>query len=193
MNSTRVPTTQAMVSVQPRVPTPLAGRTFLEGPSYQGRPGGSLPRERPHAIPHAGQPEGYSQRVPVPVWNHQEAQQSAQPQVRMITENSPTNENLLGAPPTTFDGDRSEADRFITQFGLFRIINDRNAVITNPKRRVALALTYIRGPKVDAWVAQQHYLLSIKANRAARTHRDAADTDEALWEDFIAEFKTRIL
>ena len=107
----------------------------------------------------------------------------------MITENSPTNENLIGAPPTTFDGDRSEADRFITQFGLFRIINDRNAVITNPKRRVALALTYIRGPKVDAWVAQQHYLLSIKANRAARTHRDAANTDETLWEDFIAEFK----
>jgi hypothetical protein len=75
--------------------------------------------------------------------------------------------------------------RFITEFGLFRLINHRNPVITNPKRRVALALTYIRGPKVDAWVSQQYDALSIKANHSP-TH---ADTNEDLWEDFIAEFK----
>ena len=99
------------------------------------------------------------------------------------------NENLIGTPPTTFDGDRSKADAFVTQFGLFRLINDRNPIITNPKRRVALALTYIRGPKVDAWVTQQYDALSTKTNHAlARKH--GADTDEeALWEDFIAEFK----
>ncbi|KAN0116491.1 hypothetical protein V8E52_005872 [Russula decolorans] len=185
----RVPTTQAAVSVQPQVPVPLAGRTFFEGPSFQGRPGGSLPRERPH-VPPAGQFEGYCKRVPV--GSLQEPQQSA-PRPVGIAENSQnsltTNETLIGTPPTTFDGDRSKADGFITQFGLFRIINDRNPVITNPKRRVALALTYIRGPKVDAWVAQQYDALSTKANHAlARRH--GADTDkEALWEDFIAEFK----
>ena len=99
------------------------------------------------------------------------------------------NENLIGTPPTTFDGDRSKADAFVTQFGLFRLINDRNPIITNPKRRVALALTYIRGPKVDAWVTQQYDALSTKANQAlARKH--GSDTDEeTLWEDFIAEFK----
>ena len=186
MNIMRVPTAQATVSVQPQVPIPLAGRTFFEGPSFQGRPGESIPRERPHVLP-AGQFEGYCKRIPV--GKFQETQQSAQLPAVGITENSPstTNENLIGAPPTTFDGDRSKADGFITQFGLFRIINDRNPVITNPKRRVALALTYIRGPKVDAWVSQQYdALLSIKANRA-RTHADA--DEETLWEDFIAEFK----
>jgi hypothetical protein len=186
MNTMRVPTTQATVSVQPQVPIPLAGRTFFEGPSFQGRPGGSLPRERPHVLP-AGQLEGYSKRVPV--WKSQETQQSVQLPAVGITENSPstTNENLIGAPPTTFDGDRSKADGFITQFGLFRIINDRNPVITNPKRRVALALTYIRGPKVDAWVSQQYdALLSIKVNHA-RTQADA--DEETLWEDFTVEFK----
>jgi hypothetical protein len=124
------------------------------------------------------------------VRNPQETQQSAQLPAVGITENSlGTNENLLGEPPTTFEGDRSKADQFITQFGLFRIINDRNTVITNPKRRVALALTYIRGPKVDAWVSQQYDALSTEANHApARTPH--ADTDEeSLWEDFIAEFK----
>jgi hypothetical protein len=190
MNIIRVPTTQAAVFVQPQVPIPLAGRTSLEGPSFQGRPGGSQPRGRPYAPP-AGQFEGYSQRVPVPMVNPQETQQSAQPPAVGITKNSPstTNENLIGAPPTTFDGDRSKADGFITQFGLFRIINDRNPVIADPKRRVALALTYIRGPKVDAWVAQQYdALLSAKANHAlARTHADT--DDETLWGDFIAGFK----
>ena len=184
----RVPTTQAAVSVQPQVPIPLAGRTFFEGPSFQGRP---VPRERPH-VPPAGQLEGYSRRVPV--GKLQETQQSAQLPAVGITGNSPsttttTNENLIGAPPTTFDGDRSKADGFITQFGLFRIINDRNPVMTNPKRRVALALTYIRGPKVDAWVAQQYdALLSIQANHS-RTHADSGTDEEALWEDFIAEFR----
>lgn len=186
MNTMRVPVTQT-VSVQS---IPLAGRTFLEGPSFQGRPGGPLPRERPLGIPPAVQIEGYSQRVPV--GKFQETQQSARLPVGITEDphNSPTNENLVlvGAPPTTFDGDRSKADGFITQFGLFRIVNDRNPVITDPKRRVALALSYIRGPKVDAWVAQQYDALSIKANLAlAWTHADM--DEEALWEDFIAEFK----
>ncbi|KAI0276694.1 hypothetical protein BGY98DRAFT_934887 [Russula aff. rugulosa BPL654] len=190
----RIPTTQATVSLQPQMPISLAGRTLFEGPSFQGRPGGSLPREPPH-VPPAGRLEGYSQRLPVLVEKPQETQQSAQFPVE-ITEIAPTNESLIGAPPATFDGDRSKADRFITQFGLFRIINDRNVVITNPKRRTALALTYIRGPKVDAWVSQQYDALSTKVddvNHAlARTHAaDTPDTDEeeALWEDFIAEFK----
>ena len=162
MNTTRVPTTQ---SVQPQVP------------------------ERLH-VPLTGQLDGYSQRKPVR--NYQETQESARPPVGIYenSESPTTNENLIGSPPTTFDGDRSKADQFITQFGLFRIINDRNAVITNPKRRVALALTYIRGPKVDAWVAQQYdALLSIKASNHVRTHVDNCSDQEALWEEFIAEFK----
>ena len=101
------------------------------------------------------------------------------------TKSSPTNGDLEGFPPTTFDGDRSKTDDFITEFGLYRIINEEHPIITNPKRRVALALTYIRGPKVDAWVSQQYDALLKKANHAP-TH---ADTNEAVWEDFIADFK----
>ena len=111
--------------------------------------------------------------------DHLESRQPAQPPVVWITE------GLIGVPPTTFDGDRSKADGFITRFGLFRIINHRNPIITNPEQRVALALSYIRGPKVEAWVAQQYDALSIKVDHAP-TH---ADTNEALWEDFMAEFK----
>jgi len=122
MNTMRVATTQATVPVQPRVPVPLAGRTFFEGPSFQGRPGGLLPRERPHAVHLSGQLEGYSQRLPVGK-PQETSQQSAQLPAVEITENAPTtneNENLIGTPPSTFDGDRSKGDQFITQFGLFR-------------------------------------------------------------------------
>ena len=116
--------------------------------------------------------------------DHLEPRQPTQLPV-VITDNSPTNGDLIGIPPITFDGDRSKTYWFITQFDLFCMINERNTVITNPKRKVALALTYIRGPKVDAWVAQQCDALLIKANHSS-TH---ADTNDALWEDFIAEFK----
>jgi hypothetical protein len=100
-----------------------------------------------------------------------------------------TNGELIGVPPSTFDGDRSKADEFITRFGLYSMINERNSVITNPKRRTALALTYIRGPKVDDWVSQQFNALSTKVNGDANLVPKYANTDEALWEDFVTSFK----
>jgi hypothetical protein len=106
-----------------------------------------------------------------------------------INKNSSKNGDLIGKPPTTFDGDRSKADRFATQLGLFMTINERNPVITNPVRRVALALSYIRGPKVDDWVSQQFYALMTKAfgdDDHAPTH---AYSDEALWDDFVTEIE----
>jgi hypothetical protein len=116
--------------------------------------------------------------------DHLEPHQAVQLPVG-ITENTPTYRDLEGKPPTTFNGNRSKADRFITQFRLFCIINNGNPIITSPVRRIALALTYIRGPKVEAWVSQQCDALSRKANHA----RTQADMDETLWEDFMAEFK----
>jgi hypothetical protein len=100
-----------------------------------------------------------------------------------------TNGELIGVPPSTFDGDRSKADHFITRFGLYSMINERNSVITNPKRRIALALTYIRGPKVDDWVTQQVNALLTKVVGDADHVPKHANTDEALWEDFVTEFK----
>jgi len=89
----------------------------------------------------------------------------------------------------TFDGDRSKMNHFLTRFGLFRMINKTHVVFTNPMRRVALALTYIRGPKVDAWVSQQFDVLRVKVFGDGDHPPTHADTDEALWDDFMTEFK----
>ena len=116
-----------------------------------------------------------------------ESRQPARPPIGM-TDGPPTDGELIGLPPTTFDGDRSKTDQFITRFGLYRILNQRNSVFTNPERRIALALTYISGPKVDDWVSQQFNALSTKVVGNAN-HMPTQHDDEALWEDFITEFK----
>jgi hypothetical protein len=103
--------------------------------------------------------------------------------------NSPTNGDLIGNPPRIFNGDRCKTDKFITEFHLFHTMNDTHAVITNPMKRVALALSYIRGPKVDDWVSQQRNALSAKNFDDANQTPTHANPDEALWEDFITEFK----
>jgi len=62
---------------------------------------------------------------------------------------------MKGHPPKTFDGQRKNALKFFREFGLWRIHNAKNGTMMDPYRRAALALSYIKGPRVDDWVAQQ--------------------------------------
>ena len=52
---------------------------------------------------------------------------------------------------TTFDKDWVKAQKFKKQFGLYRLLNTAHLLINVPMQWVALALTYIKGPKVDRW------------------------------------------
>ena len=61
--------------------------------------------------------------------------------------------------------------------------------MTNPTERFALACNYIRGPKVDDWVADQVDALQVKVFGDANNVPTHADTDEALWQNFMAEFR----
>ena len=53
---------------------------------------------------------------------------------------------LKGHAPEIFDGQRKNASKFMREFGLWKICNIRNESMTNPFQRVALALSYIKGP-----------------------------------------------
>jgi len=63
----------------------------------------------------------------------------------------------------------------------------------NPFERVALALSYMKGAKVDDWVSQQWDKISTKvqgdqgANPPIPPKR--LDTDEQLWTDFVSDFE----
>ena len=56
-------------------------------------------------------------------------------------------------------------------------------------RRVALTLTYICGPKVDAWVSQQFDVLCVKVFGNGDHPPTHTNMDEALWDGFMTEFK----
>jgi Retrotransposon gag protein len=95
--------------------------------------------------------------------------------------------------PTTFDGDRAKTDQFIREFGLYRVVNLDNATIVSPFWRVALALTFMRGPKVDDWVVQYIDHVGTKVYGDQTTNPPTPAThqfnDERLWTEFVADFR----
>jgi hypothetical protein len=62
------------------------------------------------------------------------------------------NRGLVGKEPTVFDGSRSMSEKFIQEFELYVNINEDNHVVAQPYRRIFLALSYMKGPKIDNWV-----------------------------------------
>jgi hypothetical protein len=99
------------------------------------------------------------------------------------------NGSLQGSAPTIFNGDRSKTEHFMREFELYRLINVRNNKMTTPSSRVALALSFIKGDKVNTWVFNQANQLAIRLYgdvNHAPTHDPG---DEDLWRDFVREFK----
>jgi hypothetical protein len=99
---------------------------------------------------------------------------------------------LKGAVPTTFNGDRAKTDQFIQEFRLYRVVNLNNATIVSPFQRVALALTFMHGPKVDDWVIQYIDLIRTKVYSDQSMNLPTPPThqfnDEWLWTEFIVDF-----
>ena len=99
---------------------------------------------------------------------------------------------MKGHAPKIFDGQRKNAAKFMCEFGLWKICNVWNEAMINPFQRIALALLYMKGPKVDDWVLQQGDNLTIRVQgntlvnpMIPPTHRD---DDETLWREFVADF-----
>ena len=56
---------------------------------------------------------------------------------------------MKGHAPEIFDGQRKNAAKFMREFGLWKICNVWNEAMINPFQRIALVLSYMKGPKVD--------------------------------------------
>ena len=65
---------------------------------------------------------------------------------------NPPTLRLCGNPPETFDGDRTKADRFLSQLHHFYLTNLGVPEFQSWIRKVVIATTYIQGPLVDGWV-----------------------------------------
>ena len=77
------------------------------------------------------------------------------------------------------------------QYALYRMINPMAETVTNPYQRIALLLSFMRGPKVDDWVAEkvQQLELAVRGDPAAGIPPTALMTDERLWVDFLNHFQ----
>jgi hypothetical protein len=82
----------------------------------------------------------------------------------------------MGQLPGIFDGDRSDAERFITDLQMYVDFNRNCDNILDNRDKVRFALTLIQGAKVKGW----------KMGMAdwVRRQRD----DIITWNDFIAAF-----
>jgi hypothetical protein len=69
-------------------------------------------------------------------------------------------DKLIGREPEIFDGDRTKVEGFMTEWNVYRALNDRTRVMATPLERTMLFLTFIRGPNVGNWVNDQIQVVS---------------------------------
>ena len=94
---------------------------------------------------------------------------------------------LRGVPPTIFNGDRTKADTFWSEFRRYNLNNRTHPAMTSPFDRVLTALSYIRGPMVDDWVDAQETHLTTRTDTTQATF--VPETDPILWTEFSNAFK----
>jgi hypothetical protein len=58
---------------------------------------------------------------------------------------------MMGALPTIFDGNRKRADDFIEELKAYIHLNNNVGGMNSYLKRIALALTLIKGPLVASW------------------------------------------
>jgi hypothetical protein len=61
------------------------------------------------------------------------------------------NRKLARLPPTVFTGDRTESDKFLKEFKQWRLLNRDHNEMKQLYNCILMALTYIKGPRVDDW------------------------------------------
>jgi hypothetical protein len=57
-----------------------------------------------------------------------------------------------GMPPQVFKGDQTKVEAFMRELRLYMLANHRVSGFESPMRHVAIALTFIKGLKVNGWV-----------------------------------------
>ena len=101
---------------------------------------------------------------------------------------NPSSGGMTGIAPAIFDGKRSNAENFLKAFRRYKMMNENNNVMSVPFLRILTALSYIRGTLVKDWVNAQDEWLEKRVDPTKTGH--LARSDEALWDEFVANFRT---
>ncbi len=89
----------------------------------------------------------------------------------------------MGELPDVFNGDRTKAEAFIDQLNHYFLLNLDVPGFNSPIKKVALAITLIKGPEVAGWTRALGELL--------RALDPIHDNVPALWEHFEREFQKK--
>ena|ERR1700691_3297091 len=104
---------------------------------------------------------------------------------KLITNAIKIDGGLKGRVPEVYDGDRTRAEKFLTDFELFWMNNEENSHMKNPYKRCTYFLGLCSGVHVEDWVFQQIKELKDKTTR--RSDPIPKDKEE-LWQDLIQNF-----
>ena len=90
------------------------------------------------------------------------------------------NVKAMGANPPIFNGNRDDADDFISKVEEYLLLNDDVAGFNSPKKKVALTLTFMQGAEVAEWT---HGI------RAWLLQLTPAQNMDDIWNEFLVEFE----
>ncbi len=86
----------------------------------------------------------------------------------------------MRANPPIFNGNRDDADDFISKVEEYLLLNDNVAGFNSPKKKVTLTLTFMQGAKVAEWT---------RGVRAWLLQLTPAQNTEDIWNEFLVEFE----
>ena len=83
-----------------------------------------------------------------------------------------------------FEEDHSKAESFIWEFSTYILVNHDVPALASFTWRIAITLTYIKGPKVNWWTKQQlNWLIGLQP----------ADNNLATYQQFIQNFHNHFM
>jgi hypothetical protein len=91
----------------------------------------------------------------------------------------------MGSLSRIFDRDRTQAEAFLTEFLRYLILNQGVTGFKSPIQQVALALTLIKGEKVNLWVCNM-------IDSLRRLH-PVYHNVPMVWEEFEQVFKDKFV
>jgi hypothetical protein len=144
---------------QRQMPPPVQQQQQGQAPpasltQVQGLPGGQPPAgAQGPPQPPGGQPGGQPPQGPPGGPPGGQSQVAALQQMGQAPQG--TSEVMKGAPPDVFNGDWFQTSKFMLQFQIWWMVNNRAEAMINPFQRIALCLSFIRGKRVDRWVEEK--------------------------------------
>jgi hypothetical protein len=91
--------------------------------------------------------------------------------------------SLFGTLPEVFDGNRAKAKEYMRSFKCWWALNEEKTVFNIPYKRVALCISYMKGPKVEDWAEVQQELMNDRKSSGRLVNF------ESHWRDFKKAFK----